>query len=130
MKWYGLLKQISLGPFLNTLSHIEIKGCFYHLSTNIWKRIQEFVLQQWYKGDQKFALYLTLLSAIAFLPPNCLIRGFEELADHLRNVYNGAVDDLLEYFEYTYIGRYWGNALCRQASFPIQFWNIFHRTNN
>ena len=71
-----------------------------------------------------------MLSAIAFLPPNCLIRGFEELADHLRNVYNGAADDLLEYFEYTYIGRYWGNALCRQASFPIQFWNIFHRTNN
>ena len=71
-----------------------------------------------------------MLSAIAFLTPNCLIRGFKELPDHLRNVYNGAADDLFQYFEDTYIGRYRRNALRRQASFPIQFWNIFHRTDN
>ena len=60
--------------------HNEIKGCFYHLS-------------------------LIMLSAIAFLPLNDVIRDFEELADHLRNVHKGDADDLLEYSEDTYIGR-------------------------
>ena len=71
-----------------------------------------------------------MLSAIAFLPPNDVIRGFEELADHLRNVCNGDLDDLLEYFEDICIGRYQRNAPRRPPSFPIQLWNKFHRTNN
>ena len=63
---------------------IGIKDCFYHLSSSNWKRIQEFGLQQRY--DEEFALSLRMLSAIAFLPPNGVIQGFEELADHLSNV--------------------------------------------
>ena len=47
-----------------------------------------------------------MLSAITFLPPNDVIQGFQELADHLRNAYNGDANDLLEYSEVTYIGRY------------------------
>ena len=62
-----------------------IKDCFYHLSSNNWKRIQEFGLQQRY--DEEFALSLRMLSAIVFLPPNgVIIQGFEELVDHVRKV--------------------------------------------
>ena len=49
-----------------------------------------------------------------------MIQGFEELADHLRDVFNGDADDLLEYFEDTYIAKYRRNAPRRQESFPIQ----------
>lgn len=65
-----------------------------------------------------------MLSAIAFLPPNDVIRGFEEFADCIWNVDNGYADDLLEYFEDTYIGRYLRNAPRRQPSFPIQLWTV------
>ena len=37
-----------------------------------------------------------MLSVTTFLPPNGVIRRFEELVDHLRNIYNGDADDLLE----------------------------------
>ena len=53
--------------------HIEIKSCFYHLFSNIWKRIQESGLQRRYNKDKEFALGLKMLSAIAFLPPNDVI---------------------------------------------------------
>ena len=71
-----------------------------------------------------------MLSETAFLPPNDVIHIFEELVDHLRNAYNGDADNLLEYFEDTYIGRYRRNAPRRQPTFPIQLWNMFHRTEN
>lgn len=71
-----------------------------------------------------------MLSETAFLPPNDVIHIFEELVDHLRNAYNGDADNLLEYFEDTYIGRYRRNAPRWQPSFPIQLWNMFHRTDN
>ena len=86
--------------------HIEIKDCFYCLSSNIWKRIYEFGLQQRYNDGQEFTLNLRMLGEVAFLVPNDVILGFENLRDYPRNVHNGDADDLLEYFEGTYIGRY------------------------
>ena len=47
-----------------------------------------------------------MLSATAFLPPNDVIQGSEKLADHLRSVYKGDADDLLEHFDKTCIGSY------------------------
>ena len=37
---------------------IEVKGCFYHFSSNVWKRIQNVGLQQRYNNDQELASHL------------------------------------------------------------------------
>ena len=34
----------------------EFKGCFYHFSSNVWKHIQNFGLQNHYQDDENFAL--------------------------------------------------------------------------
>ena len=57
--------------------HTEIKGCFYHLSSNICKTIQESGLQQRYNEDKEFAFTLRMLSEIIFLTPNDVIEAFE-----------------------------------------------------
>ena len=45
-----------------------------------------------------------MLSALAFVPPNDVIRYFELLIDKIRNDFNDECDDLIYYFEDTYIG--------------------------
>ena len=82
----------------------EFKGCFYHLSSNTWKNIQNLGLQNHYQDDENFALWLRMLSALVFVPPNDVIRYFELLIDEIRNNFNDECDDLIDYFEDTYIG--------------------------
>ena len=73
-----------------------MKGCFYHFSLNVWKRIQNLGLQQRYNNDQELASHLRMLSAVAFLPPADVIQDFEELVDEIRNIYNDEVDEVLD----------------------------------
>ena len=105
---------------------IDMKGCFYHLSSNIWKKVQHSGLQQRYSEDQEFALHTRMLSAVAFMPPDNVIAGFEELSDMIRDTYQGAMDELLDYFEETYIGRYRRNAERRTPLFALNLSNMFH----
>ena len=94
-------EKAAINAVQNINNRIQVKGCFYHLSSNVWKRIQQFGLQQRYNDDQdqEFALNLRMLCAAAFLLPAQVIEGFENLADNLRNLYDNEVDELLEYFE-------------------------------
>ena len=62
------------------------------------------------------------------MPPGNVIAGFEELPDLIRDTYHGEMDDLLDYFEETYIGPYRRNAKRRPPLFALDFWNMFHRT--
>ena len=71
----------------------EMKGCFYHLSSNLWKRIQKLGLQQRYNDEEEFAIFLRILAALAFVPPNNVIAYYEELCDHIRNTFNEDCDD-------------------------------------
>ena len=41
-----------------------------------------------------------------FWPPADVIQGFEELVDAIRNIYNDEIDELLDYFEDNFIGRF------------------------
>ena len=107
---------------------IEMKSCFYHLSSNFWKRIQQAGLQERYTNEEDFANVLCMIPAIAFVPPGNVVTYFEELADHLRNAFNADCDDLLDYFEDSYIGRFRRNAPWRAPLFSINLWNMFHRT--
>ena len=71
-----------------------------------------------------------MLPALAFLPAGDVIEGFEELVDTIRVLCNDVADDLLQYFEDTYIGRYRRNAPRRPPLFAINPWNMFNRTDN
>ena len=64
-----------------------------------------------------------------FDTPDDVVQGFEDLTDHIRINYQGEVDNLLEYFEDTYIGRHRRNAPRRTTMFPVVLWNMFHRSD-
>ena len=76
-----------------------------------------------------------------FLPPNDVIieirisyfydviNGFVVLCQLICNTFNTDADDLLEYFEDTYIGRFRQNPSRRNPVFAIELWNMYHRTD-
>ena len=100
--------------------------CFFHLCSNIWKHVQNLGLAQRYNHEEDFALHLRMISALAFLPAEDAIDGFEEISDTIRELYD-TVDDLLQD---TYIGRFRRNAPRRPPLFPIDLWDMFHRADN
>ena len=118
-----------INVILNANEDIEVKGCFYHLCSNVWKQIQHLGLQQRYNDHQEFSLPLRMLCALAFLPPDHIVQRFEDLTDHIRINYQGEVDNLLEYSEGTYFGHHRRNAPRHTAMFPVVLWNMFHRTD-
>ena len=110
--------------------NIEVQGCFYHLSPNIWNHTQHLGLSQRYNQEEEFALHIRILPALAFFPAGDVIEGFEELVDAIRILYDDVADDLLQYLEDTYIGRYRRNAPRRPPLFSINLWNMFNRTDD
>ena len=91
------------------------------------KKIQHFGLQERHKEGKEFALHTRMLCAVVFLPPDNVIAGFEELFDLIRDTDQGEVDDLLDYFEETYTGRYHRNTERWPPLFALNLWNMFHR---
>ena len=70
-----------------------------------------------------------MTAALAFVSPNHVIQSFNDLAHLIRNVFGQDADDILDYFEDSYIGRFRHNAPRRELLFPIEIWNTFNRTD-
>jgi len=112
---------------INSLERIfpdcEIKGCFFHLSQNIYRKIQENGLQQRYQEDPDFALNLRMIPALAFVPTDEVVGAFEELSDILPQECRPVAD----YFEDSYIGRPQRRGR-RQPTYAIEMWNMHRRS--
>ena len=80
-------------------------------------------------ADEELALTIRILTALAFVPPNGVIGSFDTLADYSRNGYRQDLDNMLDYFEDNYNGRFRHNAPRRRPTFNIETWNMFHRTD-
>lgn len=120
----------AINAFSGVFPGTDISGCFFHLCSNIWKRIQASGLQQRYNNDAEFSLHLRMIAAVAFVPPNDVIAMFEDITDEIRNTFNTDADAVLDYVEDTYIGRYRRNAPRRPPLFAIHMWNMYHRTHD
>ena len=70
------------------------------------ENVQHFGLQQRHNEDQEFVLHTRMLWAVAFMLPDNVIACFEEHSNLTKATYQGEIDDQLDYFEETYIGRY------------------------
>lgn len=57
----------------------EINCCHFHLTKNIWKKIQEVGLQTPYGNDVEFAVHLRMLAALAFVPVHKVVEGYEAI---------------------------------------------------
>ena len=103
-----------------------ISACFFHLSQNIYRKIQAEGLTTSYRRDRDFSLKIKMLPSLAFVPEidvkdcfNILMQDFPENAISVAN-----------YFENNYTGRKLPNGSRRAPLYPIRLWNMFTRVGN
>ena len=82
---------------LRVFPQTEIKGCFFHLSQCVYRKVQEAGLQQRYQADADFSLTAKMTPAITFCPVADVVDAFETLAEDIGDDYQC----LLAYFEDT-----------------------------
>ena len=110
----------------NVFVGIIVKGCFFHLSQNIWKKIQENGLAALYENDQEFALLMKMIAAVAFAPEVNIPQAFYDVKAEIRNNYNNnGIDVVLDYFEDTYLGRQRRGRPRANPMFPLNVWNMY-----
>ncbi|CAM4983192.1 unnamed protein product [Rotaria socialis] len=93
-------------------------GCLFRFSQAAWRQVQSKGLTTKYKEDEVFRLNVKQLIALAFVPLDQIIIGFDLICD----LFDDDADDLLEYFEKTRIGT--GR---KKPQFDHKLWNIHDR---
>ena len=125
-------EQAMIGALRNVYPLVPQKGCLFHLSKNIYRKVQDLGLSQLYLDDEQFRTNIRMIASLSFLPIEDTIQAFEVLANHAGNIEQPILDN----FETTYIGELRrGRRL--QSLFPHALWNMnvrvqedLPRTNN
>ena len=81
-----------------------VNCCFFHLSQNIYREVQENHLQNVYDDvNNDFRTHVKMISALAFVLPQDIFRAFDLLCVQFGGV--GTNEQIiLDYFERTYVG--------------------------
>lgn len=99
-------------------------GCFFHLSQNIWKRVQNNGLVQKFKASSGIYFeHYKRIQALAFLPPAEIPKGFEILLKELPEDFLPIVSYLEEYYV---LGRKKAGrkGVRTQPLFPPSLWSV------
>lgn len=113
--------------------HITIKGCFYHLTQSVHRKIQELGLENLYRNDEAFSEYCRKLDSLAFLPTTDVKAGM----DYLKSVMCDDAIDLVTYFDSTYVNGTYRRIAQNDLSitlrncppmFPPNIWNVHEST--
>ena len=94
-------EQAAMNAFTNVFSP-QIHGCHFHFGQCIWRKVQEYGYAGRYNNEPDYAMHIRMLVALAYDPNDDKVRVYEELID-LDSF--PEVDQLLNYFEDTFIGR-------------------------
>ncbi|XP_057340253.1 uncharacterized protein LOC130677502 [Microplitis mediator] len=113
--------------FKNVYSGTQICGYNFHFSKCVYKHVQQYGLQNQYNNDMKFLMIVRLM-ALAFVPTQDVVAAFEEIvsSDYYER-HNDLFDNLLEYFEMTWVGKVKHNKTKREKPiFPSRMWNCYN----
>ena len=113
-------EKAAMTSFEHTWPTSMAKGCFFHLTQSLWRKVQAVGLQSQYSYDEEFANRIRQIAALAFAAPHEVSALFAQVAAQLPSP---ETDDMIQYFERTYVGRMLPSGSCQQPLFSIQIWN-------
>ena len=118
--------QVITTKFPNAATH----GCFYHLTQNTWRKIQELGFTSLYKENDEFRVFCGKIDSLAFLPVADVTAGMMSL----HNTCPAEAVELLSYFDSNYVTRTYRPGRRNQQDalnlrriplrFPPMLWNV------
>lgn len=115
-------EKAAINAVQDVYPNANIQGCLYHLSQNIYRKVQSLGLQEKYQTDAEFSLLMRMIPALAFVPIDEIINVFEELQEAM----SPEGIPVLDYFEDSYIGRKRRRNRAVPL-FPHEIWNVNER---
>ena len=91
-------EKASINSFQQLWPNTQVKGCSFHLTQNVWRKVQGVGLQAGYSQDAELAICIRLFPALAFAAPDEVPQLVAE------QLPIPEARDLSLYFENTYIG--------------------------
>ena len=119
-------ESAAIASFQETFPDAEISGCYFHLCQAVIRKVQEVGLKSDYEADDVIRGFIRCLPALSHVPADDVITAFETLVDEMPS--NEKVNDVVTYFEHTYIRgrrRSGRGAHYSPAIFPVALWNQF-----
>ena len=101
---------------------VLVKGCYFHFTRNIWRKIQASGLQEQYQEDVNFVTEVRMIAALAFVPEIDVRRFFNILYDNV----NPSLDVIFDYIVEFYIGMV-RRGQQRRPRFEYSMWGVLDR---
>ena len=108
----------------------KVSNCNWHFCENIYRKVKNLGYQTEYNTNPEFSHAVNKLKALAFLPCDCVVRGYELLEDEIGHI---IPKELFDYFEENYIGELKGRGKNQRRLLPlflIEHWNVYDRLKN
>ena len=118
-------EMASYNAFIASFGYASVTFCLFHLSQNIYRKVVDCNERQRYHREDEYALKIRCFTALAFLPIQDVVAGFEELVDD-----DDLPQELIDYFAVNYIGSERGRGQNRRRMVPrfkIADWNVRDR---
>ena len=103
----------------------NVYGCLFHLSKNVYKKVQANGLAELYLNDQVFRKNIRMVCALAFVPIPDIQRSFNALCQICGN---GEVP-IIDYFARNYVGEL-RNGIWRSPILEHELWSVYDRMVN
>lgn len=136
IRLFGILSQIepNLSPAsiicdfelaaINAIKRVfprtEIVCCFFHLSQNLWKKIQQSRLTDQYAKNEDTRRKCKMLLALSLVP----VRAVQFAFEIIQETYPEDLQPVLDSWESNYVGNRINDV---QPRFALKLWNMFDR---
>ncbi|CAN7984259.1 unnamed protein product [Ixodes pacificus] len=108
----------AINAFKTVLPTSDVRGCFFHLSQCVYRKVQSEGLQELYARDPQINLEARMIPALSMVPRSDVEDIFTELASSVHS----DLQPVMDYFKDTFIGRPTAGGR-REAQFPVELWN-------
>ena len=119
-------EKAAINTFAEVWPRTYIKGCFFHLSQSVYRKVQDLGLKTIYSNNTAFSINVRMLPTLAYLPSQFVLTAFESLKSQLPHealaVYN--------FFGDIYVGKIDEFGIYHPLLFPIEMWNSPNNAQN